>query len=480
MTLKNILIGTIAGTFATTGAIAADLPAGSTEPAEYVRTCDAHGGGYLEIPGSDACIKFSGDVRTRYHFEKAGSDDPAGRLDARGLLSVNGKRNTGFGTASATVAIAADGEGVSVDTYNASLGGLKIGDVNSPGEITFGAYAANVSHGPHDISHGGPGIGYSLDVGFGTSINVAVIKPSGGSKVIPDIGAGIALSQGWGSISVGGGAISFLDEGNKYDTTHADYDALTDTEKAGLDDPADLTGLGFYAGGGAEIPIPGLSSTKIGLTGFFVQGAISKIGVGSIDVYKRVPGCTGENCTQPTGAGRPLYKAGVNTSALPAAHVGNAGTAEDPIYYATAAALSHADFDPEDIQTETLFGADYTVGQPDEPAMGEGHINEIKLNSGFSANGGLTHSFSSDIALHVNGGFFSASEGDYSQTGFNAGGSFDYSPVPGTKFSIGGEFASASVSHGGEATDPIKTQFDADEQSFDPSWIGTFSISQSF
>ncbi len=484
MTFKNVIIGTIAGVFATSGAIAADLPAGSTEPAEYVRTCDAHGNGYYELPGTDACVKIGGSVRTRYHFQKAGSDDAAGRFDARGLLSVTGSRNTNFGTASATVAIVADGDGVAVDTYSASLGGFKLGDVNSPGEITFGAYAYNEDYGPKDVSHGGPGLAYSLDVGFGTSIQVAAFAPShdSKSKVIPDIGAGISLSQGWGSISAGGGFIAHLSEGTKYDTTSPDYpghaDYMGTDTVSDLDDPADLTGFGFYAGGGAEIPIPGLSSTKIGLTGFFASGAISKIGVPSVDVYRRIPGCTEENCTQPTGAGRPLYKADKVPDT--AAFVGNAGTADDPVYYATAAALEDDDFDPEDLQTETLFGADFTTGLPDEPADNEGHINEIKLNSGFSANGGLTHSFSSDIALHVNGGFFSASQGDYTQTGFVAGGSFDYSPVPGTTFTVGGNFASASVSHGGEEDDPVKEEFDADEQSFDPSWIATIAITQSF
>ena len=485
MTLKHILLGSIAGVFATSGAIAADLPAGSTTPAEYVRTCDAHGNGYMEIPGSDACVKISGMARTQYQFAKAGSADPAGALKARGQVTIEGRRETGFGTASAKITARGDFPGdPSIADAVASLGGLSVGKVGSAGNITYGGKAGNFVHGLYQTDNSGPAIGYSLGVGFGTSIGVTIEAPTGGAKLIPDIGAGITLSQGWGSIKVGGGAVSHLSEGTKYDTDHADYpDATTmagRTAIAALDDPADLTSFGFYAGGGAEIPIPGLSSTKIGATGFFFSGALSKMSggaLGGLEVYKRIPECTMADatagghatvaaCNTATNAGRPLLVT----------------PKDDGTTYAVAADLTADGFKPESIQMMPIFdtaGGNYTVGQPDEPAAMMGHINEIKQNSGFSANGGLSHSFSSDISLGVNGGFFSASEGDYGVSGFMAGGSFDYSPVAGTTFSVGGEFASRSVSFGGD-DGPTKTAFEADAQSFDPSWAATVQISQSF
>ena len=481
MTLKNIIIGAIAGAFATTGAIAADLPSGGDGPADYVRVCDAHGGGFMEIPGSDACIKFSGEARTRYHVKKAGSADLAGNFDARGKIAVDAKRDTNFGTASVSLAIVFDADGVGQDGYKASLGGLGIGKVSNAGNATFGSYAGNFNHGLYHVDSSANGLAYNLDVGFGTSIAVSVHEPSSGNKFIPDVNAGVTLSQGWGTIKAGGGAIFHLSEGTKYDTMHADYMALTDAQVAALDDPADLSGLGFYAGGGAEIPIPGLSSTKFGLSGFFFSGALSKMGnFGPIDVYARIPECTMADatagghatvaaCNTATNAGRPLLVTPKST-----------GTGDATRNYAVAADLTADDFKPESIQMMTLFkNPDYKVGQPDEPAAMMGHINEIKSNSGFSANGGLTHSFSSDIALHVNGGFHSASEGDYSASGFVAGGSFDYSPVAGMKFTVGGEFASRSVSFGGD-DGPTKTAFEADAQPFDPSWGATVAISQSF
>ena len=479
MTLKNIMIGAIAGAFATTGAIAADLPSGGDGPADYVRVCDAHGGGYMEIPGSDACVKLSGMARTQYNFAKAGSADAEGNFKARGQVTIEGRRTTNFGDASVKITARGDFPGdPSIADAVASLGGLSVGKIGSAANITYGGKAGNFNHGVYQVDNSGPGLGYSLNVGFGTSIGVTVEAPSGGNKMLPDFGGAITLSQGWGEIKVGGGALFHVSEGTKYDTTHADYMRLTPAQVTALDDPADLTGLGFYAGGGANIPIPGLSSTTFGVTGFFASGALSKVGgFGPIDVYARIPECTMADatagghatvaaCNTATNAGRPLLVT----------------PKDDGTTYAVAADLTADDFKPESIEMMTLFntaGGNYTVGQPDEPAAMMGHIHEIKSNSGFSANGGLSHSFSSDIALHVNGGFQSASEGDYGVSGFMAGGSFDYSPVAGMTFTVGGEFASRSVSFSGD-DGPTKTAFEADAQPFDPSWGATVQISQSF
>ena len=394
-------------------------------------------------------------------------------------LALKRGRATNFGNASVLVTVRGDAPGdPSIPDLKASLGGLQVGKIGSAGNVTYGGKAGNFNYGVYQVDNSGAGLGYSLDVGFGTSIGVSAIAPTGGNKMIPDVDAAITLSQGWGSIKVGGGAIFHVSEGTKYDTTHADYMALTAAQVEALDDPADLSGLGFYAGGGADIPIPGLSSTTFGATGFFFSGALSKMGnIPSLDVYKRAP-CvtegTSTTCTNAMTAGRPLYKEGVMPAMAAHSATDPAGTV------ATAAAVKADGFDPKDIQTETLFATDYSVGAPDSPAAGEGHIQEIKTNSGFSANGGLKHSFSSDIGIAVNGGFYSASEGDYSATGFMAGGSFDYSPVAGMTFTIGGEFASASVAHGGEEADPVKKQFDEDAQAFDPSFAATVQISQSF
>src|ERR1700682_6456189 len=60
MKYKTILLGT-AAMFAVAGsARAADLAV--AESVEYVKVCDAYGAGYFYIPGSDTCLKISGDI----------------------------------------------------------------------------------------------------------------------------------------------------------------------------------------------------------------------------------------------------------------------------------------------------------------------------------------------------------------------------------------------------------------------------------
>ncbi len=36
------------------------------EPVEYVRVCDAYGKGYFYIPGTETCMRLSGNVRTDF------------------------------------------------------------------------------------------------------------------------------------------------------------------------------------------------------------------------------------------------------------------------------------------------------------------------------------------------------------------------------------------------------------------------------
>jgi hypothetical protein len=65
MNLKSLLFGSAAVLAAGTGAQAADLPV--AEPVEYVRICDAFGTGFYYIPGTDTCLRVSGQVRVEWH-----------------------------------------------------------------------------------------------------------------------------------------------------------------------------------------------------------------------------------------------------------------------------------------------------------------------------------------------------------------------------------------------------------------------------
>ena len=66
MKIKSLLLGSAAAMFAVSGASAADaIIAAEPEPVEYVRVCDAFGSGYFYIPGTETCLKISGNVRMR-------------------------------------------------------------------------------------------------------------------------------------------------------------------------------------------------------------------------------------------------------------------------------------------------------------------------------------------------------------------------------------------------------------------------------
>src|SRR6059036_634894 len=75
--VKSLLLGTAAGLVAVAGAQAADMPI-KAKPVEYVKICSLYGDGFYYVPGTDACVQFSGSTRIDYAFNtQAGGGDPA-------------------------------------------------------------------------------------------------------------------------------------------------------------------------------------------------------------------------------------------------------------------------------------------------------------------------------------------------------------------------------------------------------------------
>src|SRR5258708_39634358 len=75
MKYKTLLLGT-AAVFAVGvagSARAADLAV--AESVEYVKVCDAYGTGYFYIPGSDTCLKVSGDLEVYAHYDSVAIDE---------------------------------------------------------------------------------------------------------------------------------------------------------------------------------------------------------------------------------------------------------------------------------------------------------------------------------------------------------------------------------------------------------------------
>jgi Porin subfamily len=80
---------------------AADAILIEPEPAEYVRVCDAFGAGYFYIPGTETCIRFSGQVRidwaVKHYHDEQDDETSAHEIRYRGRLEVTAKSATQFG-----------------------------------------------------------------------------------------------------------------------------------------------------------------------------------------------------------------------------------------------------------------------------------------------------------------------------------------------------------------------------------------------
>ncbi|MDZ5448139.1 porin [Labrys sp. ZIDIC5] len=74
MSIRAILLGAGAGFLGIAAASAADLPMSKGEAVEYVKVCTAFGPGFFYIPGTDTCLKISGQIRADYWFAQAPSN----------------------------------------------------------------------------------------------------------------------------------------------------------------------------------------------------------------------------------------------------------------------------------------------------------------------------------------------------------------------------------------------------------------------
>jgi len=108
MKYKTLLLGT-AAVFAVAGsARAADLAV--AESVEYVKVCDAYGTGYFYIPGSDTCLKISGDIQFQV-FGNSLHQDTAGNV-------VKGGSDPGTFSVNPTTGVVTSGKATAEDNVN--------------------------------------------------------------------------------------------------------------------------------------------------------------------------------------------------------------------------------------------------------------------------------------------------------------------------------------------------------------------------
>ena len=94
--LRTVLLGSAA--IITGGAHAADLPAKTAAPVEYVRICSTHGNGFFYIPGTETCLRVGGRVRAEYaYFEPFDREDDSIGFRGRGRLNLDARTATAYG-----------------------------------------------------------------------------------------------------------------------------------------------------------------------------------------------------------------------------------------------------------------------------------------------------------------------------------------------------------------------------------------------
>jgi len=95
-TVRNLLLASAAVIGG--GAQAADLPAKTASPIEYVRICSVHGNGFFYIPGTETCLRVGGRVRAEYLYVEPidRTQDTIG-FRGRGRINIDARTSTAYG-----------------------------------------------------------------------------------------------------------------------------------------------------------------------------------------------------------------------------------------------------------------------------------------------------------------------------------------------------------------------------------------------
>jgi hypothetical protein len=241
-TLKSLLLGSSVALFAATGAQAADLIA---EPAaDYVKVCDAFGTGFYYIPGTETCLRISGEIRFFMVFDNNGrytgdrvpgvqtvnvngnqSDDFEYnmeslfrvRFDARSQTELGTLR--GFAEYQMTSGGGANGGGATGARFAfVQLGGFLAGQSTSISNLfatplMWGGVASGGDNGNRRINQ----LSYTYAAGNGISASIA-LEDAGSDNgsatgvnefdnAAPSVVATVRVAQSWGSFAVTGAIV---------------------------------------------------------------------------------------------------------------------------------------------------------------------------------------------------------------------------------------------------------------------------------
>ena len=154
--MKSLLLGSVAGFAAISGAQAADLPSKKAAPVEYVRVCSQFGAGFFYVPGSDTCLKVYGRVRADYIYNEPltrGSNTTTTR--ARGYVRLDSYTPTDWGPLRATTGIYVTRDsGRGFNANNVNLAGINNGGTTNADVALDWAYIqfAGITAGRINVS----------------------------------------------------------------------------------------------------------------------------------------------------------------------------------------------------------------------------------------------------------------------------------------------------------------------------------------
>ncbi len=298
--VKSLLLGTAGGLMAVAGAQAADLPSRKAAPAaEYVRVCSAYGSGYFFIPGTDTCLRVSGQVRAEALVSSTyGRFSDAYGIRARARMNLDARTQTGWGTLRTFIRAELNNQNGQYLNRGGFTGvGTRIGGTNVASTagtlmfiqfagITAGRYTsffdfygtdAYWNFGPISGSQGDSvnGFAYTATFGGGFSATIALESrqdrenaftaiPYAGARY-PDLVGVLRLQQGWGTAQLMG--------------------AVRDVNIAstGLPVPAFASSkTGYAIGAGVMFNLPMLApGSQLYLEGVYAKGALHYLGFSS-------------------------------------------------------------------------------------------------------------------------------------------------------------------------------------------------------
>lgn len=347
--VKSLLLGSAAGLVAVAGAQAADLPV-KAKAVEYVKVCSAYGAGFYYIPGTDTCLKIGGYVRFDTYINSVGTfnpnissptgtafsgpgslnvgypfhdnDDPDYLARARGIISLDARTATDYGTLRSVVTFG--GQWDSQGGPNAGAGGsfyferafiqfagFTFGYTASFFDLglnymattpyagsnmwtTLAAYTAEFGNGfsatlsLEDAANRTTGVQYGMAQVNGATWNPVIGNPWGtnnplnwsgatyynavGGQQAPDIVANLRLSQAWGTaqVSVAAHQVTTADVNN--------VGGIAAQNLPGMMGSSDT--WGWAVGGGVEFKLPFLAAgDSLFVQAGYADGAVSYLGL---------------------------------------------------------------------------------------------------------------------------------------------------------------------------------------------------------